>query len=109
METFSLKPRKLILSDAAVFDILDQASWYREREGSALALRWERALTLSLLQLTSNPLIGALCRFKAPELQGIRRLSVRGFPKYLVFYRTFRNKVTVLRIVHGARDLESLL
>ncbi len=75
-----MKPRKLILSDAAVLDILEQFSWYQKQERSKLAQRWERAVTSTLLQLTANALIGALCQFKAPELQGVRRLGIKYFP-----------------------------
>lgn len=39
---------------------------------------------------------------------GARRVAVTGFPKHLVFYQSRGDEIVVLRIVHGARDLESL-
>ena len=33
---------------------------------------------------------------------------IPGFPKHLIFYQVRKNEVLILRIVHGARDLESL-
>jgi hypothetical protein len=46
--------------------------------------------------------------FSATELGGARRVPVAGFPKHLVFYQSYPDEIVVLRIVHGARDLESL-
>jgi plasmid stabilization system protein ParE len=35
-------------------------------------------------------------------------MSISGFPKHLLFYRFDAKEVFVLRVVHGARDLERL-
>jgi toxin ParE1/3/4 len=48
------------------------------------------------------------CRFGLAELRNIRRMSISGFPKHLVFYRVEDREVLILRVLHGARDLESL-
>lgn len=103
-----MKPSRLTLSDLAVADILEQAGWYEAHSGKKLGVRWEDAVTASLLRISRNPNAGALCSFKAQELRGIRRMSVPGFPKHLIFYEFQKSKVVVLRVVHGARDLESL-
>jgi toxin ParE1/3/4 len=103
-----VKPHKIVLTDAAVNDILEQAAWYQEQSGLKLARRWEQAVTSALLGIATTPAIGAPCTFKAPELIGVRRVPVPRFPKHLVFYRVLSQKLIILRIVHGARDLESL-
>ena len=38
----------------------------------------------------------------------MHRISVAGFPKYLIFYQAREGEILILRVVHGARDLESL-
>lgn len=43
-----------------------------------------------------------------PELEGVRRTMISGFPKHLLFYRFDEEEVFILRVVHGARDLERL-
>jgi toxin ParE1/3/4 len=48
------------------------------------------------------------CSFTADELHGTRRMPVAGFAKHLIFYQSSERKILVLRVVHGARDLESL-
>jgi hypothetical protein len=63
-----VKPRQIVLTDAAVNDILEQAAWYQEQSGLKLADRWEKAVSSILLRLAANPAAGAPCSFKAIEL-----------------------------------------
>ncbi len=35
-------------------------------------------------------------------------MPISRFPKHLVFYRVENREILILRVVHGARDLESL-
>jgi toxin ParE1/3/4 len=103
-----VRPRHIVLTDAAVSDILEQATWYQEQSGPKLAHKWEQAVTSVLLRVTTAPSAGAPCTFKAADLKGVRRVPVPRFPKHLVFYRFRNDELIILRIVHGARDLESL-
>ena len=103
-----MKRSRIHLSDAAVNDIIEQADWYQERADSRLGNRWENAVAQALLRIVKNPRSGAPCTFKASELRGVRRISVSGFPKHLIFYRVEKDTLLILRVIHGARDLESL-
>ena len=96
-------------SELAVSDILEQADWYELQSGPKLATRWDRAVTSTIVRISTAPKSGALCRFKAEQLQGTRRVPVGRFPKHLIFYQVEPRGIFVLRVVHGARDLESLL
>jgi toxin ParE1/3/4 len=100
---------ELRLTDVAVSDIQEQADWYEKRSGHALARRWENEVTAALIRIEKNPRSGAKCSFSADELQGIRRMPITGFPRHLIFYRAEEKEIRILRVVHGARDLESLL
>ena len=100
--------RRLVFSDAAIADILEQADWYRKQSGSRLARRWEKAVTAAILLVSRRPAIGALCSFHSSELHDLRRATISGFPKHLLFYRYDDEGLLVLRVVHGARDLERL-
>ena len=101
--------QQLTLTDAAVADILEQANWYQGQSDQRLAKRWESAVTSILLRILGNPRSGSPCSFKSEELHNVRRMSVAGFPKHLIFYQLQGREILILRIVHGARDLESLL
>ena len=105
-----MRQPEVTFSDLAVADILAQADWYEFQADEKLAKRWERDVTSSVLLLSKMPRAGASCRFKAEALQHIRRLPVRGFPSHLIFYQVLdNNRVHVLRVLHGARELERLL
>jgi len=104
-----VKASRITLSEAAVADICEQADWYEAQADWKLAKRWEMSVTSTLLRISRRPQAGSPCSFSATELRGVRRVPVAGFPKHLVFYQTDPDKILVLRIVHGARDLESLL
>jgi toxin ParE1/3/4 len=89
-------------------NILEQADWYESQADHELAERWENAVTAALLRILTAPRSGQLCRFNSKELDDVRRAFVKGFPKHLVFYRFHNMELFILRVVHGARDLESL-
>ena len=61
-----------------------------------------------LSQALKRPAVGQLCIFRSPVLRDIRRTAISGFPKHLLFYRFDDDEVFILRVVHGARDLEPL-
>jgi toxin ParE1/3/4 len=73
-----------------------------------LAKRWEGAVSSVLIRIVKNPQSGARCSFDADELQGIRRMPIARFLKHLIFYRVEGGEILILRVIHGARDLESL-
>jgi plasmid stabilization system protein ParE len=50
-----MKKRKLVFSDAAITDILEQADWYAAQSGRKLAKRWEKAIRSAILQVNQRP------------------------------------------------------
>jgi toxin ParE1/3/4 len=103
-----MKNRRLVFSDAAIADILEQADWYEAQSGRRLSRRWEKAVGSAVLRILRRPGAGARCTFRARILRDVRRTTISGFLKHLVFYRFDDDEVFVLRVVHGARDLERL-
>jgi plasmid stabilization system protein ParE len=99
-----VKKLRVALSDAAIADILEQSDWYETQASRNLAKRWEEAVTGTLMRIVRSPGAGAPCRFTAAELRGTRRMPVAGFAKHY----PGESEILVLRVVHGARDLESL-
>ena len=83
--------------------------WYQEQSGDRLAKRWESAVTSAVMRVVETPGAGALCNFKPAQLHDVRHVSLVGFPKHLLFYEFKGKEILVLRVLHGARDLESLL
>jgi len=50
-------------------------------------------------------------RWRSPikRLSNVRVWRVRGFTKWLIFYRSSDDAIEVLRVLHGARDLHAIL
>ena len=86
-----------------------RAEWYSVRSEEALAHRWEKAVTSAVLRVVNRPAMGTLCTFRSVELRDVRRTVIPGFPKHLLFYKFQEEEILILRVVHGARDLERLL
>ena len=103
-----MKKRRLVFSDLATADILEQADWYADQSGRRLAQRWEKAVTSAVSLVVRRPAAGAPCTFRSLALRGVRRTTISGFSRHLLFYKFDDEEVFVLRVVHGARDLERL-
>lgn len=59
--------------------------------------------------LSENPHAGALFELEDEGIPAMRKWYVRGFPKYLVFYRDEGNRILIVRVLHGSSDLPSIL
>ena len=44
-----------------------------------------------------------------PRLEGLRVWRIQGLEKHLIFYRTVPDGIEIVRVLHGARDLDRLL
>jgi addiction module RelE/StbE family toxin len=94
---------KVRFSRAAKSDLLSIGD-YIAQDSPRRALEFVRALREQALRIGETPLAYPLiARFSA---QGVRR---RVFADYLILYRIEADVVYVVRILHGARDVESLL
>ncbi len=59
--------------------------------------------------LAATPGMGVVRKFKNPRLRDVRFFPVSGFENYLIFYRPMADGVQVLRVLHGKRDVQTLL
>ena len=60
-------------------------------------------------QLAQMPKMGKRCQFPHPNLIDVRQQAIKGFRRYLIFYRLIDSEVEILRVIHGARDIEDIL
>lgn len=96
-----------VLSAQAEQDIDDIAA-YIARDSVEVALRFYDAAWETCSRLASAPNLGKLRIVEAPELQGLRSTSVDGFKPFIVFYIPAKAGIRILRVLHGARDIETL-
>ena len=59
--------------------------------------------------LASMPQMGSARRFRREGLKGLRLWRVPRFPKYLIVYRPQKDGIEIIRVLHGARNIERLL
>ncbi|HEX3968913.1 MAG TPA: type II toxin-antitoxin system RelE/ParE family toxin [Edaphobacter sp.] len=104
--------RSIDISRQAAQEILTQAIYYRERTlNDQLPLRWQQAVSGAIDSLLRFPERGSLCQFESDRLKGMRRLAIKGFPNHAIYYIILRedSEIHIARVVHGARDLETVL
>ena len=63
----------------------------------------------TFVQLGNFPQLGKSSRFDNPDLVDIRQKAIKGFENYLIFYRLIEDGIEIIRVIHGARDFESIL
>jgi toxin ParE1/3/4 len=82
---------------------------YLGRHDPRIGDRFLRAVDATLELLASMPGIGSPVKLQNPRLVGLRRASVKSFRKYQVYYLTTDHGIEVVRVLHGSRDVKSIL
>ena len=102
---------RLQIFPAASRAVAEQSAYYKEKSGPALAQRWRSAVNGAIRSLRSLPDRGSPAKFTLPALSNVRTLHIEGFPKHLIFYGfdSETGIVSIISVVHGARDLEAVL
>jgi toxin ParE1/3/4 len=90
-------------SDSAKADLRNLVDHISDENPSA-ASKLNKTIRKAAASLSQNARRGRLVDF-APHGQ-LRRIIV---PPYLIFYEIGRSTVTIVRIVHGARDIPAVL
>ncbi|MCK4342975.1 MAG: type II toxin-antitoxin system RelE/ParE family toxin [Phycisphaerae bacterium] len=88
---------------------LEQYAVFIDIDNPGAARRFISAVTTTLERIVEMPSMGRRREFKNPILVGLRSWPIRGFNNYLIFYRPSDDGIDVIRVLHGARDVESIL
>jgi toxin ParE1/3/4 len=99
--------RRIIITPKASEDI-DNLFAYIAQDNYDAALKFFDAARLTFSQLAKTPGIGSLCESINSSLIDIRKWSVKGFERYLIFYRYFDEYIEVVRVIHFARDISAI-
>ena len=100
--------RRILLRPAAERDLDVQAEYIAASSGGTVALRFYRSAEQTFQLIARRPGIGRRIPYRNPLLAETRMFVMKGFPKHLIFYRTSENEIEVIRVIHGARDIENL-
>ena len=98
---------KVFLSTEAREDVFNIWEFIAQNNIPA-ADRFFTAFTKTLKDLGTHPAIGQECFFTHPRLKGMRSWSIPRFLKYLVFYRQNNRRVEIVRVLHAARDIDTI-
>ena len=101
-------PKPVVTTEQAIVDIAEQAGFIAEDNPEA-AERYISAVRAAIASLGDKPTRGGPYKTGHPKLKGLRRLIVPRFTNYLIFYFNLTDKVRVISVIHGARDIPSIL
>lgn len=93
----------------AVDGDLDRSAEFLGRTNRSVADRFLSGVDDAFEMLRESPSLGAPRRFNSSSLVGLRSWRVKGFENWLIFYRVVDDVVEILRVLHGARDVEGLI
>ena len=82
---------------------------YIAKDSLEVAVRFLENTESTLKELSDSPGVGSPFESDHPELANLRFRRVKGFPNHLIFYIEHPGEIEIVRILHGARDLDSEL
>lgn len=88
---------------------IDEIAAYIAQDNIDAALRFLDAIDDALQSIRLHPKRYPLVEIDDDRLRGIRRRGVDGFARFLVFYALHGRTIDVIRVLHGARDIPSVL
>ena len=89
---------------------LDQHAYYLAKEASQdVGHRFLVAAHETFALLATQPEMGWHSRLKHPGLESLRVFRISGFEKMLVLYLPVESGVEIVRVIHGSRNLLTLL
>ena len=88
---------------------LAEIALHISKQSPDAALRFFDAVETACRELADSPGIGAAYVVKNPRLSGLKARRVPGFPNHVIFYLVHDDRVEVVRILQGSRDIEAAL
>ena len=99
--------RSVVILPLARSDLYETGLYLSERDFE-VSKRFNQAVNRTLEYLLDSPESGERRDYSNPEYADMRIWQVFGFPNHLIFYRVNATDLTVVRVLHGARDYETV-
>ena len=87
---------------------LDEIAEYIAADNLDAAIRFCLAIEDAAEKLAEMPGLGTARQFANPMAARVRSWIVRGFGNYIIFYQPVDDEVEIVRIIHGARDIDTI-
>jgi toxin ParE1/3/4 len=101
--------RRVLLRAVARQDLANHYIYLSEQAGTTVAERFLANAQGSFGDLAERPDMATPLRPRSPELVGMRKWRVTGFERFLIFYQTYPDAISVVRVLHTAQDWWRLL
>ena len=101
--------RKASIRPRAIADVEKCAAYLEDNATPETALRFRSAIMQAVEQIETMPGAGSPRQVRNPRLSGLRMWIVPGFRNYLLFYLTPQGGAEIIRLFHGAQDVNSIL
>jgi toxin ParE1/3/4 len=90
-------------------DLVEHFEYLAENAGLDTAERFLANAEASFDDLAEQPKMGAPLTLKHPELASLRKWRVRDFDNHMIFYMPRPDGVSIVRVLHAARDWWGML
>ena len=100
--------RSLAVRPQARLDLVELAT-YISRDSADAAWRLLDAAEETFEFLAMNSQAGAIYSTKNAQLVGLRVFQIRDFPNHLSFYLERELSIEIVRVLHGARNVDAVL
>lgn len=96
---------KIYQRAAARLDLVEHFVYLAENASPDMAERFLTNAQVSFSELAGQPMMGApLTALRHPALVDLRKWRIKDFDNYLVFYLPYPDGVSIVRVLHAARD-----
>jgi toxin ParE1/3/4 len=99
---------QLIKRPIIIQDLLEIAT-YISYDNLDAGDRFLYAAEATFQLIARTPGIGRFSAFTHPQVAQLRQYPVKGFKNYLILYELTEDMIDIVRVVHGARNLEQML
>ncbi len=88
-------------------DLREILAFFKKHDAK-LSGRFRAAVKEGFSTLATHPGLGRAEDYGEAAFAGMRLCRVPEFDKYLIFYRSFEDRIEIVRVVDGRRDLPKL-
>jgi toxin ParE1/3/4 len=101
---------KVSYRKAASDDVVRQFRYYLVTLNvPEVALRFRNAIRLTVQSLRQHPFLGSHYALQNPQLRNLRFCPVTSFEVFGLYYVVESDTISVIRILHGKRDVRRVL
>ena len=100
---------RIIKRPLARFDLIEEADFIEQIYDLVRAESFLDAAEATLSNLASMPLMGSPRPDLVADIPDLRQWRIKGFEDYLIFYRPLPDGVEIIRVLHGRRNIPTIL